>query len=615
MRRCTLLLAILLLLVWVVPAQAIGTYTITAPAEGATVKSPVVLDFLSNYSGTQSFRLEAAPGHDATAGFVDARVEPVFKPGTKTVEHMVWKAEGFNPGPYTLRFQSLNPDTGEVVSQGMRNVVLEGPDYSPRVTLNAPATVGGVAVIGGAVVDADLATWRLEVIDSAGQAQTVAEGAVTASFPVMMDAAGLKDGPYTLRLTATDRVGQETAVEQKVQVRNAAPSVQVGVAAVDPVLAKVPVTYSAGSPVRISVTVDGQKSEAVGTVREGTVNVPVSFRGMAPGQYTALVTVEDSQGRVGKDTFTVLVREALPAAKVEAPAAADGDYLVHVTLPEDLAIARMEMHVTTSTGTEVSSFPTLPSGRRFSLSERAVKEGVVAYRAVLYTPEGRVSESDLCSVVTDRQAARLGKVSVSPVDGLGLNMRWEAATDAVGVRGYEVMLVEGAAERVLARLGPDGLSYSEQLPEGEYQVYLVALDLGGHRTTSDLLKFRVQAGAVALLRAGSFLPADVPGFVEDGRTWVPLRLFGEALGFTVSWDQERQAATIVDTRGQRTAVAVIDDRWLRVTGPEGPYTVELPAAPRLMGGRVLVPLRALVEAFGAKVQWHGQINTVELLTE
>lgn len=34
-----------------------------------------------------------------------------------------------------------------------------------------------------------------------------------------------------------------------------------------------------------------------------------------------------------------------------------------------------------------------------------------------------------------------------------------------------------------------------------------------------------------------------------------------------------------------------------------------------MGGRVLVPLRTLVEAFGAKIQWHGEISAVELLTE
>ena len=119
---------------------------------------------------------------------------------------------------------------------------------------------------------------------------------------------------------------------------------------------------------------------------------------------------------------------------------------------------------------------------------------------------------------------------------------------------------------------------------------------------------------MAIWHRGRFLAGDVPGFAEEGRTWVPLRLFSEALGYEVTWDAVNQAATLRDLKTGRTVIATVGVPALLVVAGGKQTQVEA-AAPRLVGGRVLVPLRALVEALGARVQWVQETQTVELVTE
>lgn len=597
------------------------TGTITTPAEGATVVSPVRIDYELFKLNGYYLKLHVAHGWNATSGFFEAQLGAFTTPDGRALEYLQWNAEGFNPGPYTLRLSAISTTGSEVLMQAIRNVVLEGPDYSPKVSLTAHGTLGGQSMVSGSVTDDDLAAWRLEALDNTGVTHLLTQGTSGSTFPVLVDVADLKDGAYTLRLTGVDQYGQEAVAEQKVQVKNPGPSVQVGLIGVDPVSTVLPISYSAASPVAVHVDVmgPGGKVAASGDIsgpnRQGTVNVPVSFRGLPAGTYAAVVTVEDQQKRVGSDTFNILVREGAPAATIEAPAFADGEYEVRVTLPDGVELARMELHISTDRGTEVQAFGSLPRSRTFILRERANGEGKTGYRIVLYLAGGRVSESEEALVITDFQAPKLGRVSVAPIDGQGINLRWEAATDTVGLKGYEVVLIDGTTDRVLASLPPDQLSYAAPLPDGEYRAVVAAVDLAGHRSSTDLLRFQVQAGAVSLMKDGVFLPTDTAGFVEEGRTWVPLRLFGEAMGYQVTWDQSKQAATIVDATRGLTVVATVGETHLAMTGPEGPYTLEIPAGPRLVGSRVLVPLRAMVEAFGAKVAWYGEIWTVELLVE
>lgn len=214
----------------------------------------------------------------------------------------------------------------------------------------------------------------------------------------------------------------------------------------------------------------------------------------------------------------------------------------------------------------------------------------------------------------DRAGPQLGAVVVAPVSGAGLNLRWEAASDPSGIAGYRVFLHEGMTQRQVADLGPDARQFAMRLSEGAYRVELQAVDQAGNTTTSEPLAFSVKAGTVALWNGGRFLAGDVPGFAEEGRTWVPLRLFSEALGYEVTWDAGKQAATLRDPKTGRTVIATVGVPALQVVDGGKQTQVEA-AAPRLVGGRVLVPLRALVEALGAKVEWLQETQTVELVTE
>lgn len=43
------------------------------------------------------------------------------------------------------------------------------------------------------------------------------------------------------------------------------------------------------------------------------------------------------------------------------------------------------------------------------------------------------------------------------------------------------------------------------------------------------------------------LPLDAPAFIEDGRTYLPVRFVAENLGATVTWNGNTQTVTITRT--------------------------------------------------------------------
>jgi len=93
------------------------------------------------------------------------------------------------------------------------------------------------------------------------------------------------------------------------------------------------------------------------------------------------------------------------------------------------------------------------------------------------------------------------------------------------------------------------------------------------------------------------LTSDVAPFITQNRTMVPIRLVAEALGATPRWD----AAT-------RTAYIYYGDIVLRL-----PVGQELPdgmGTPLMSNNRMLVPLRFVIENFGAVTLWFGEVREV-----
>ncbi|MBE7016337.1 MAG: copper amine oxidase N-terminal domain-containing protein [Ruminococcaceae bacterium] len=97
---------------------------------------------------------------------------------------------------------------------------------------------------------------------------------------------------------------------------------------------------------------------------------------------------------------------------------------------------------------------------------------------------------------------------------------------------------------------------------------------------------------------------DQPPVLENGRTLVPLRAIFEALGAKVSWDPNTQ--TVTATKGDINISLQIGSANMNVNGAN--KVLDVPA--KIMGGRTLVPVRAISEAFGCDVNWEGATKTV-----
>jgi len=90
-------------------------------------------------------------------------------------------------------------------------------------------------------------------------------------------------------------------------------------------------------------------------------------------------------------------------------------------------------------------------------------------------------------------------------------------------------------------------------------------------------------------------------------TLVPLRAIFEALGATVEWEQSTQTVTAV--KDDITIILKIGDSFLTKNGER--IALDVPA--KIVGGRTLVPARAVAESFGADVQWDGTTRTVTIV--
>jgi len=105
---------------------------------------------------------------------------------------------------------------------------------------------------------------------------------------------------------------------------------------------------------------------------------------------------------------------------------------------------------------------------------------------------------------------------------------------------------------------------------------------------------------------GVTLTFDQPPVIENGRTLVPLRAIFEALGATVDWNQSTQTVTAV--KDDITISLTIGSSILTRNGQN--ITLDVPA--QLVGGRTLVPARAVAESFGAEVGWDQPTRTVTI---
>lgn len=91
----------------------------------------------------------------------------------------------------------------------------------------------------------------------------------------------------------------------------------------------------------------------------------------------------------------------------------------------------------------------------------------------------------------------------------------------------------------------------------------------------------------------------VPFVDENGRTQVPLRAVMEQYGCSVTWDAANQAAVL--TKDGTTVVVPVGKSYITVNGAR----VATDTAAQVKNGRTYLPIRAVLEAFGAEVTWEN----------
>ena len=107
---------------------------------------------------------------------------------------------------------------------------------------------------------------------------------------------------------------------------------------------------------------------------------------------------------------------------------------------------------------------------------------------------------------------------------------------------------------------------------------------------------------------GTKIEFDVQPQIINGRTLVPMRKIFEELGAVVDWDNTTQTA--IGTKGSTTIKIAINDYTLYKNGI--PNVLDVPA--QLIESRTLVPIRAISESFGCKVDWDGNTSSVYIAT-
>lgn len=102
------------------------------------------------------------------------------------------------------------------------------------------------------------------------------------------------------------------------------------------------------------------------------------------------------------------------------------------------------------------------------------------------------------------------------------------------------------------------------------------------------------------------LNPDSSPYLDNNRTFVPIRFIGEALNAQIQWNGSSSSAIITD--GNKTITLPINSRTIYVNGMS--YMVEAPI--KLYNDRVYVPIRFISEVLGYQVDWDQKNLTAHI---
>lgn len=145
------------------------------------------------------------------------------------------------------------------------------------------------------------------------------------------------------------------------------------------------------------------------------------------------------------------------------------------------------------------------------------------------------------------------------------------------------------------------------LSTGGYYFYIKMIDQSGNSAASVPQFVPInnnKAQKVEVFIDGKLQQYEQPATSISGSMLVPFRAVFEALGAKVKWDGATK--TVTATKGNTTIKLTVGSRDAYINGK----LVRLNAAPRLINGKVMVPIRFVSEALGAKVKWNIAAQSV-----
>jgi hypothetical protein len=101
---------------------------------------------------------------------------------------------------------------------------------------------------------------------------------------------------------------------------------------------------------------------------------------------------------------------------------------------------------------------------------------------------------------------------------------------------------------------------------------------------------------------------DAEAVIVDGRTLVPVRGVFEELGYTVDYAADTKTATL--TKGNTVVSMTMGNDYFTVN--DEVVTPEVPQ--QIIDSRFMLPLRAVSEAIGARVEWDSETKTASIST-
>ncbi len=107
---------------------------------------------------------------------------------------------------------------------------------------------------------------------------------------------------------------------------------------------------------------------------------------------------------------------------------------------------------------------------------------------------------------------------------------------------------------------------------------------------------------------GKYVSTDVEPYISSGRTYLPLRAAAESMGAAVVWDNNTRSATV--TKDGTVIRCTVGSTAFTVNG----VTKYNDAAPQIVAGRTMLPIRPIAEALGGTLSWDGTTASVTIDT-